>query len=87
VSIGETARLIAEVMGAEIEIVEDSRRIRPEKSEVERLFASIDKMRHLTQWVPAYGNLDGFRRGLAETVAWFSAPGNLGSYKSHVYNI
>ncbi len=87
ISIGDTARLIAEVMGEEIEIVTDRQRFRPEKSEVERLFASSEKLHRLTGWTPAFGGLDGFRRGLAETAAWFMTPGNLASYKSCIYNI
>ncbi len=87
ISIGNTARLIADVMGADIEIVADQQRIRPEKSEVERLFASDAKLRRLTSWIPAYGELDGFRRGLAETIAWFRAPENLSAYKANIYNI
>ncbi len=87
VSIGDTARLIGEVMGRDIEIVTDAQRIRPEKSEVERLFACNDKLRRLTDWAPLYGGLDGFRRGLAETAAWFGEPGNLTMYKAGIYNL
>jgi dTDP-glucose 4,6-dehydratase len=87
ISIGDTARLIAEAMGADIDIVEDQQRLRPEKSEVERLFASNEKLRRLTAWTPAHDRLDGFRRGLAQTVAWFTAPGNLAAYKTDIYNL
>jgi len=87
VSIGDTARLIAAVMDAAIEICCDEQRLRPAKSEVERLFADNSRLRATTGWSPAYGGADGFRRGLAETVAWFTAPGNLGRYKAHAYNI
>lgn len=87
VSIGDTARLIAETMAAEIEIVTDEQRLRPEKSEVERLWASNAKARALLGWQPRYGGLDGFRRGLAETVAWFAEPGNLRAYKADIYNL
>jgi NAD dependent epimerase/dehydratase len=87
VSIGDTARLIAEAMGVEIEIVTDEQRLRPEKSEVERLWAANEKARSLLNWQPRYGGLDGFRRGLAETVAWFNNPANLSGYKSDMYNI
>jgi dTDP-glucose 4,6-dehydratase len=86
ISIGDTARTIAEVMGVEIEIVTDGQRLRPEKSEVNRLWASNEKARDLLGWQPQYGDLDGFRRGLAETVAWFSDPDHLSLYKSDVYN-
>ncbi len=87
ISIGDTARTIAEVMGTEIEILTDEQRLRPEKSEVERLWASNDKARELLGWQPQYGGMDGFRRGLAETVAWFSKPSHLASYKSDIYNL
>ena len=87
ISIGDTARLIAEVMTADIEILTDEQRLRPEKSEVERLWASNSLARELLGWRPRYGGLDGFRRGLEETVAWFAEPSNLVSYKSHIYNL
>ncbi len=87
ISIGDTARTIAEVMGVEIEILTDEQRLRPVKSEVERLWASNSKARELLGWMPQYGGLDGFRRGLAETVSWFSKPANLASYKSDIYNL
>jgi len=87
ISIGETAQQIAEIMHAEIEIVTDEQRLRPENSEVERLWASNDKARRLLNWQPRYGGLDGFRRGLSETVDWFVKPTNLSSYRSDVYNI
>lgn len=87
ISIGEAAQTIAEVMGAEIEIAADDQRLRPEKSEVERLFAANAKARELLGWAPLYGGRDGFRRGLSETVAWFSDEANLASYKSTIYNL
>lgn len=64
ISIGDAARVIADVMGAEIEIVTDEQRLRPEKSEVERLCASNDKARRLLGWTPAYAGLEGFKRGV-----------------------
>ena len=87
ISIGDTASTIAEVMGADIEVITDEQRLRPEKSEVERLWASNDKALELLGWQPQYSGLDGFRRGLVETVAWFSNPSHLASYKSDIYNL
>lgn len=87
ISIGDTARTIADVMGVEIEILPDDERLRPAKSEVERLWASNDKARDLWGWTPQWGGLAGFRRGLIETVAWFSQPANLAAYKADRYNI
>ena len=87
ISIGDTARTIAEIMGVEVEIVTDEQRLRPEKSEVERLWAANDKARELLGWQPQYGGLAGFRRGIAQTVAWFSDPSHLASYKADIYNL
>lgn len=87
ISIGDTARLIAEVMGEDIDIETEGVRLRPEKSEVERLWADNSKAKRLAGWEPAYAGLDGFRRGLAETIAWFTTPENLRRYKAGIYNI
>lgn len=87
VTIGEAARTIAEVMNTEIEIVTDEQRMRPAKSEVERLWASNAKAGELLGWQPKYGGLDGFRRGIAETVDWFRQPDRLRSYKPDTYNL
>jgi NAD dependent epimerase/dehydratase len=87
ISIGETAKAIAEVMGASIEIITDELRLRPEKSEVERLWASNAKARELLDWQPHYNTREGFLRGLIETIAWFREPTNLSAYKADIYNI
>lgn len=87
ISIGDTAHTIADVMGTEIRICTDEQRLRPEKSEVERLWASNARARDLLAWSPRYGGGDGFRRGLQETVAWFTEPSNLAFYKSAIYNL
>lgn len=87
VSIGDTARLIAEAMHAKIEIITDEARLRPENSEVERLWADNTKARQLFGWQPTYDGREGFKRGLAETAAWFLNPINLASYKADRYNI
>jgi len=87
ISIGEAAQLIAEVMGAEIEIETEDIRIRPKKSEVERLWADNSRAKELLGWEPVYGGRDGFKRGLTDTVAWFTDPENLKRYKVDIYNI
>ncbi len=87
ISIGETVQLIAEVMGVEIEIETDGQRLRPEKSEVERLWADNTKAKKLLGWEPVYGGRDGFKRGIQETVEWFSNQEHLKNYKADVYNI
>jgi NAD dependent epimerase/dehydratase len=87
ISIGDTARLIAEAMNAEIEVVSDEARLRPRSSEVERLWADNSKAKRLFGWQPAYGGREGFKRGLAETAEWFKNPANRAGYKSDRYNI
>ena len=87
VSIGDTARIIAGAMDADIEIETDEIRLRPEKSEVNRLWADNSKAKRLLDWEPEYGGRDGFRRGLKETAEWFINPNNLKKYKADVYNI
>lgn len=84
-SIGDMARTILELTGSDAAIVAEDQRLRPAASEVERLFADSGLMRSLTGWSPAYGEGDGFRRGLSETIAWFSDPSNLARYKTDRY--
>lgn len=87
ISVGQTAAMIAEVMGVDLEIVTDEARLRPAGSEVERLWASNSKARELFGWQPTYGGLEGFRRGIGETVKWFTKTENLARYKSDIYNL
>lgn len=87
ISIGDTVKMIAGVMGVDVDIKTDAQRLRPEKSEVERLWADNSKAKRLLGWEPAYAGLDGLRRGIAETAAWFADPENLKAYKTGIYNI
>ena len=87
VSIGDAVKIIANIMNSEVELIEDRQRIRPAKSEVERLWASNEKANQLLGWSPGYGDLAGFKRGLLETINWFSIPSNLNKYKHGIYNI
>jgi NAD dependent epimerase/dehydratase len=87
VSIGETARIIVELMGVDAEIVSDEQRLRPDNSEVQRLWAANGKARELLGWQPIYGGMEGLRCGLQETVNWFSEPDILNVYKSDNYNL
>ncbi len=87
VSIGETAEMIADIMSVNVTIETDEQRLRPEKSEVNRLWADNKKAKELIGWEPQYGNKEGFRSGLEETIEWFTNPKNLAQYKADVYNI
>lgn len=87
ISVGDTAKLIAEAMNVDIEIHTDEARLRPKHSEVERLWADNGRARELFGWSPSYGGREGFKRGLKETAEWFSDETNLRCYKSDIYNI
>ena len=87
VTIKDTANQIAKELNLEIEISSDETRLRPENSEVERLWADNLKAKTVFNWEPKYSGLDGFKRGLSETIKWFSDPGNLTMYKSDLYNV
>jgi dTDP-glucose 4,6-dehydratase len=87
ISIADTAHAVAQAMGCSIDVITDEKRIRPEKSEVERLYASNIKARDLLGWSPQYGGREGFIRGIKETVEWFLEPSNLAIYKSNIYNL
>ncbi|HEV7372067.1 NAD-dependent 4,6-dehydratase LegB [Arenibaculum sp.] len=87
ISIGDTCRMIADLMCREINIQQDEQRLRPDRSEVERLLALNEKAKRLTGWEPTYGSMEGLRRGLKETIDWFTDPANLRRYKVDAYNI
>jgi len=83
ISIAGLVEKIAGIMGKTVDIGREQSRMRPEKSEVERLWADNAKAKNLLGWAPEY-TLD---KGLAETVEWFSAAGNMQFYKPDIYNI
>ena len=82
ISMADTLQLIADLMGANVQWVQDEQRLRPSKSEVFRLLGDNTKIKQLTDWQPAYS----LRDGLTETIKWFSDPSNLAKYKSGIYN-
>lgn len=85
VSIADTFASIASVMNSDAVAVEDPARIRPENSEVERLFSDNSKAKRLLNWEPKLSGLDGFREGLALTADWFTNPQNLARYRTDSY--
>ena len=87
ISIGDTVKLIAETMGVDIDVVSEAERLRPGKSEVNRLWADNRLAKELTGWEPVYGGREGFKRGLRHTAQWFTDEKNLLRYKSGIYNI
>ena len=80
-------QLIGEIMNQEIKVIDSDERIRPENSEVNRLWADNSKAIELLTWKPEYASLNGLKKGLEETVNWFKKPNNLNLYKSEIYNV
>lgn len=81
ISIGELAQELIRQINPEAKIVCDEQRLRPEKSEVNRLLGCNKKILRLTDWKPQYT----FERGLAETIEFFKY--NLDKYKVELYNL
>ena len=83
ISMGKLAKKLISLIAPSAKIVQDRERLRPVKSEVERLLGANAKIKKLTGWKPQF-NLD---RGLAETIEWFRLPENLSRYKAGIYNL
>jgi NAD dependent epimerase/dehydratase len=83
ITVGELAQSLINQINPNAKIVSDSIRLRPEKSEVFRLFGSNEKLKSFTDWEQLYS----LEEGLAETVEWFSQKENLQQYKSDTYNV
>lgn len=83
ISVGELAQKLIDIINPKAKIITDESRLRPEKSEVERLCGSNEKLKSLTDWKQEVSLDDGLRR----TIEWFREPSNLSKYKADVYNI
>lgn len=82
ISMGDTLRLIAEIMGKDVNYVTDPARLRPEGSEVMRLCGDNRVITLLTDWRPRVS----LREGLTRTIDWFTNLDNLRRYKADIYN-
>ncbi|HAN39433.1 MAG TPA: NAD-dependent dehydratase [Chitinophagaceae bacterium] len=83
ITVGDLAKELIQQINPLASIATDEQRMRPEKSEVFRLFGSREKLTRLTGWQPQYSLADG----LKETIAWFKQEDNLKKYKADIYNI
>ncbi len=83
ITVGDLAQFLINQINPNARIVSDSIRLRPEKSEVFRLFGSNEKLKSFTDWEQTYS----LEKGLVETVEWFSKKENLHQYKSDIYNV
>ncbi len=81
ISIGELAKEIIEQINSNAKIICEEERLRPEKSEVNRLLGCNKKILELTDWTPKYS----LQQGIQETIAWIKE--NLKSYKADIYNL
>ncbi|MPL97455.1 dTDP-glucose 4,6-dehydratase [bioreactor metagenome] len=81
ISIGDTVKKIIDIIGSDVKILCDDQRIRPDKSEVNRLWADNTKIKELTGWAPQYSIDDGLR----ETIEWIR--NNLNHFKTDIYNV
>ncbi|MDX5442372.1 MAG: NAD-dependent 4,6-dehydratase LegB [Hymenobacteraceae bacterium] len=83
ITIGDLAQKLIDKINPDARIITDDVRMRPEKSEVERLFGSNEKIIRLTNWQQQYS----LNEGLEQTIEWFSNPENLAKYKVNIYNV
>lgn len=83
ISVGDTLKLIRELMDSDVEFITDEVRLRPGKSEVFRLWCDNSLINSLTGFEPKYS----IRDGLKATIDWFLRPDNLAKYKSEIYNV
>ena len=81
ISIGDLANELIRQISPDAKIVCESERLRPEKSEVNRLLGCADKLRAMTGWAPAYT----FEQGLAETTEWIR--GHMDAFRTGVYSL
>ena len=82
ISVADLANTIIQQINPKAQIVSDEDRLRPEKSEVNRLFGSNEKIKTLTGWQSQVS----LEVGIARTIEWFRDPQNLARYKPHIYN-
>lgn len=83
ITIGDTVSLIQKLIGSKVTIESDDQRIRPERSEVERLWCDNSKIRKLTGFEPQVS----VEEGLTRTIEWMRNPANLARYKVNIYNV
>lgn len=81
ISIGELAQTIINLINPSARIVCDDQRLRPEKSEVNRLLGSNQKILNLTEWTPKHT----LKEGISETITWLRD--NISKYKTEIYNL
>ena len=87
ISIFDLVNMIADIMEMDTKIELDKKRLRPKKSEVDRLLCDNTKAKKILQWNPDYKGKKGLIKGLEKTIEWFSKEENLKHYRPNLYNI
>ena len=82
ISVGDTLNLIKDIMKSDVTFITEDQRLRPEKSEVFRLWCDNALIFELCGFSPNVS----LKEGLQKTVDWFLNPKNLKNYKSDIYN-
>jgi NAD dependent epimerase/dehydratase len=83
ISIADTLNIIKELMESDVKFIPDNQRIRPEKSEVFRLWCDNSKIEELTGFKPKFD----IKHGLQKTIEWIIDKDNIKNYKSEIYNV
>lgn len=83
ISIGDVFKLVRELMNSDVEFITDQQRLRPDKSEVFRLWCDNSKLKKLTD----FKTETSIREGIKKTIDWISQPNNLKTYKTEIYNV
>jgi len=83
----KTLEIIQLKLGKKLNVEIEKKRLRPKKSEVTQLVSSNIKAKKILGWKPKFSNLNGFKRGLENTITWFKNPENIKYYKSNMYNV
>ncbi|MGR3935169.1 GDP-mannose 4,6-dehydratase [Streptomyces sp. BRA346] len=83
ISVGDLVTLVGKLMETDLDVREDTQRVRPADSEVMRLVCDASRLRAATGWAPAHS----LEEGLEHTIAFFRDPANLARYKTDIYNV
>ena len=83
ISIFDTLEIIKNLMSSDVDFITDNKRLRPKKSEVNRLWCDNTKITKLTGYIPKVD----IEEGLQRTIDWIIQPHNLNNYKIEIYNV
>lgn len=85
ITIGDVVRAVSEITGKDLVVKSNKTRLRPEKSEVQRLWASSQKFKSLTGWRSKFEGIEGFKSALSKTIDWYKDPNNATYFQRREY--